>query len=78
MVEQEALVEGLGVPVEVPETPEGRAQEAFRMQTLERVERSSSSAKESWMERVGESCPPEALRGRRPVASLAVGLEVGR
>ena len=78
MAEQEEPVEGRVGPVEVPETPEGRAQEAFRMQTLERVERSSSSVKESWMERVGESCPHEALQGRPQEASLAVGLEVGR
>ena len=78
MAEQEEPVEGLGVPVEVPETLGGRAREAIRMQSLERVERSSSSVKESWMERVGESCPPGALRGQRQAASLEVGLEVGR
>lgn len=78
MVEQEEPVEGLGVPVEVPETQEARAQEAFRMQILERVERSSSSVKESWMGRAGELSPRGALRGQLREVSLAVGLEVGR
>ena len=77
MAEQEEPVEGLGVPVEVPETLGGRAREAIRMQSLEPAGRSSSSAKESWMEGAGELCPRGALQGQPQEVSLAVGLEAG-
>ena len=78
MVGPEERVEDRVERVEVPETPEEQALEAIRMQGPERAERSSSSARESWMEGTGEPCRHGALRGQRRQVSRAVGLEVGR
>jgi hypothetical protein len=78
MVEREEMVEDRVEVVEVPETWEEQVREAFQTARRGQVERSSSSVKEPWMERVGELYPHGALRGQRQAASLEVGLEVGR
>lgn len=77
-MEPEELVEGQVELVEAPETPEARAREAIRMQSLERAGHSSSSVKESSMGRMAEPCRRGALRGQLQEVSLEVGLEVGR